>query len=421
MNDVPPIKLARPEDIKDRPKIALHLMVKNGASVVGRLIDNVGPYLSEVVAVLNDCEDATDEVLSLACRKHGLALDLVPVTCAKYPSFYLLDVPEAYKVCEALTGEPYEGPFTGKPILADWAMARNIGWERPSTADWKLFLDADDVVDDPHCLPGLCQMLEDLGIHVAASRYHYDRTKSGQSRADAFRERLARNLPGIRWKGVVHECLAGYAQGRAAHIEGNLVVHDLRDSQGAGIRIPGRNFKVLYHRARRVGWQNLTSREMVYLAAEARTVMPELAAKLCEMCFETSKWPEEQAWACNIRGELCEAKDDFVHASEWYEASLIAHPGVMSAFRLARSRFREEAWQQVVEAYEMGVKNKEHPQLLDGGYVYEGATQIFVAASLCSLGRREEAKEMIAKAREKFPESAPLQQLVEKLGRNRDA
>ena len=418
MNDVPPIRLARPEDVKDKPKIALHLMVKNGASVVGRLIDCVGPYLSEVVCVLNDCEDTTSEVLTSACRKHSLNLDLVPVTVAKYPSLYLLDVPETYVVGNSLVGETYQGPFTGRPILANWATARNIGWERPSAADWKLFLDADDVVDDPHCLPGLCRMLEDLGIHVAASRYHYDRTKSGQSRADAYRERLARNLPGIRWKGMVHECLAGYAPGRAAHVDGNLVVRDLRDSTGNEIRIPGRNLKVLYYQGRSwVGWCNLTSRELVYLAAESKSVMPGLAARLSEMCVEKSTWQEEKAWACCIRGELYEYEEDFVHASEWYEAAVICHPGVMSAFRLARSRFHERCWREVVEAYEMGIKNKAIPQLLDGGDVYEDATKIFVAVALGNLGRYEEAAAMLREARKKFPGSMALDTLAEKLGK----
>ena len=37
-----------------RGPIALHLLVKNGESVVGRLVDCVGPHVSEVVAVLND-------------------------------------------------------------------------------------------------------------------------------------------------------------------------------------------------------------------------------------------------------------------------------------------------------------------------------------------------------------------------------
>jgi len=180
MNDLSPIRLSRPEDVKDKPTIALHLMVKNGDTVVGRLLDNVGPYLSEVVAVLNDCTDDTAMVLKAACRRHALVLETIEVTSAKYPSLYLLDVPETYSVAESLVGEKFDGPYTGRPILADWAAARNIGWERLSSCDWKLFLDADDLVDDPHCLPGLCRMLEDLGIHVAASRYHYDRTNSGR-------------------------------------------------------------------------------------------------------------------------------------------------------------------------------------------------------------------------------------------------
>jgi len=203
-------------------------------------------------------------------------------------------------------------------------------------------------------------------------------------------------------------------------VDGNLVVRDLRDSTGEGIRIPGRNLKVLYHRARRRGF-DLTSREMVYLAAEARASMPTLAARLCEMCVETSTWPEEKAWACCVRGELCESLKDFAHSSEWYEAALIYHPGVLSAFRLARSRFHEGYWQEVVEAYETGVKNKAHPQLLDGGEVYEDATKIFVAVALDNLGRHEEAKSLVKTSQETFTKSAALRELSDRiLNKGRD-
>ena len=121
--------------------------------------------------------------------------------------------------------------------MADWAAARNVGWSAAS-CDWRLFLDADDVVDDPHCVPGLCQLLDARGLDVVASRYHYDRARGGTSRGDAFRERLARNVPEIAWQGVVHECLAGYDRSKVAHVEGSLVVRDLRDSSGSEIEDP---------------------------------------------------------------------------------------------------------------------------------------------------------------------------------------
>jgi glycosyltransferase involved in cell wall biosynthesis len=411
------IELARPEDMSARPSVSLHLLVKNGESVVGRLVDCVGPYVAEVVAVLNDTTDRTADVIRCKGTQYDLRVGVVEVTRETHPELYLLDVPATYEVGRPLVGERYEGPFTAKPILSDWSAARNLGWE-DSTCRWRLFLDADDVLDDPHCIPGLCQLLEARGLDVVASRYHYDRAPGGQSRGDAFRERLARNDPKIVWQGVVHECLAGYDRARVAHVEGTLVARDLRDSRGSEVRIPGRNLKVLYHRARSCGWQ-LTPRELVYLAAESRVCMPRLAARLIEMYLDVSTWDEERAWAASMMGEICENEQDFALASSWYERSLREHPGVLAAFRLARSRFRQGLWSEAVLAYEVGIRNKSVPQHLDGGDVYEDATKIFVATCLHELGKHAEAAEMCRQAREKFPQSAALSELEQQVGTRR--
>jgi hypothetical protein len=403
------IKLARPEDIDQKPSIALHLLVKNGAKVVGRLIDNVGPYINQVVAVLNDCTDDTHFEVARHGLDHNLNVRLVDVGRKSHPELYVLDVPETYREGKSLVGECYEGPFTGNLILADWASARNEGWTKGSM-EWRLMLDADDVVEDPECIPGLCQLMESQGLDVLASRYHYGHTLTGVPRADAFRERLVRNRPEIAWRGRVHECLAGYNPARVAHVEGNLVVHDRRDSDGSEIRIPGRNLKVLYLHARRHDWQ-LTPREMIYLAAESRIVMPRLAARLVEMHLAVSTWAEEKAWAASIMGEIFENEENFAMAAGWYEKSLSYHPGVLAAMRLSRVRFRQGLWAECIAAYERGIANKDHPQFLDGGIIYEDATKIFVAASLRKLGRLREAAELAGKLREQFPDSPTLQQM----------
>jgi hypothetical protein len=417
------IKLARPGDLGRKPSLALHLLVKNGASVVGRLIDCVGPYVQDVVAVLNDCDDRTYEEVIAASRRHYVGTYFVRVRSTSHPELYIPDVPATYQNGRSLVGEMYEGPFTGCSILADWAAARNEGWQM-SDCNFRLMLDADDVVDDPQCLPGLCQLMDGRGrasgsrasgsLDVLASRYHYSHVEGGASRADAFRERLVRNRPEITWKGRVHECLTGYDPARVAHVEGNLVVHDRRDSTGAGIRIPGRNLKILYYWARAQDWK-ITPREMIYLAAESRVVMPRLAARLIEMYLEASSWGEEKAWAASMMGEIHENEGQFQLAATWYERSLGYHPGVLSAMRLCRALFRQERWAEAVAAYERGLESRAVPQLLDGGEAHVDATKILVAAALRRLGRYEEARALCAEARAKFPQSAALSELNAKL------
>ncbi len=426
MGDV--IELTRSKDFGEKPSLSLHLLVKNGASVVGRLVDCVGPYVRQVVAVLNDCDDDTTWAIVEASRRHGMSAYLVGFDKHIHPESYILDVPETYEIGRALVGERYEGPFTGQPILADWSAARNQGWnfnhvsnlvmtgplgcpdEVDHRPDFRLMLDADDVVDDPESLPGLCKMMNDCGLDVIASRYHYDHAAGGVSRADAFRERIARNRPEIVWGGKIHECLTGYDPSRVAHVEGNLVVRDRRDSSGEGIRIPGRNLKILYYWARRQDWE-IKPREMIYLAAEAKIVMPRFAAQLLEMYLVSSRWDEERAWAASMMGEIFENEGHFHMAATWYEKSLGYHPGVLSAMRLARAHFRQERWDDAVAAYERGMSYANVPQLLDGGQLHVEATKILVATALRRIGRYAEATAMCAEVREKFPRSAALAEL----------
>jgi tetratricopeptide (TPR) repeat protein len=404
------VVLKRPEEIGEKVPLSLHLLVKNGVSVVGRLFDCVGPYLADVSVTLNDCDDNTREVIESKCKDYAIPrCHFVEVRAATHADLYLLDVPETYRKGRSLVGEVYQGPFTGGKLLADWATARNLSWDA-CAADWRLFLDADDVLDDPECLPGLCRALDKRGIEVASSRYHYDHSQGGRSRANAFRERLARNCSSIRWHGCVHEQLVGYVPGRVAHVVGSLVARDLRDSSGAGIRVPGRNLKVLYAVARARDFE-VTPRHMVYLAAEAKVAMPSLAVKLAEMHQECATWGEEKSWSASILGEIYEEDGDYVTAGRWYEHALSHHAGVMPAMRLARVRFRQGNWEETIAAYQRGLRNRSVGQFLDGSEVYEDATAILVASALRKLGRFEEAERLCAQARAKFPESPSLRDL----------
>ena len=409
------IVLRRPEEFKpgERPQVSLHLLVKNGESCIGRLLVNVGPYIDEIVAVVNDTSDRTIPILCDYAEARGkdFKLDIVDVTRETHPELYIMDVPETYMVGSPLAGESYAGPFTGALVLADWAAIRNLGWRR-CTKPWILFLDADDVVQDPESIPGLCIALQANGAELGCSRYVYSQDDDGGSRSESFRERLARNLPHISWVGLAHEILAG--QQKTVHIDGNLIVRDMKDSQGKDVRIPGRCFKILYHQARVNGW-NVPPRSLIYLAMEARTAIPDLASAVLDRYLDVSLWPEERAWACCLRGEIHEQKEDYEKSSEWYERALAEHPSSKAAFRLCRSRFHECRWQACVDAFQIGIENKSVLQLLDNGPVYEDMSRILVAAALDKLGRLREAVAMCLLAVEAFPGNSNLALMLAEL------
>ena len=83
------VVLRRPEDFKpgERQQISLHLLVKNGESCIGRLLANVGPYIDEIVAIVNDTTDQTIPILRehAAARGPGFSLDIVEVTHESHP------------------------------------------------------------------------------------------------------------------------------------------------------------------------------------------------------------------------------------------------------------------------------------------------------------------------------------------------
>lgn len=245
--------IPRPEQLTgSRPTVSLFVLAKNAESCIGRLLNNIGPYIDEVVMVLNDTTDGTEELVRQYCSDNKKELILENVTRESHPHLYILDVPETYKSGRSLCGEEFTGPYTSQMILAKWSDIRNLLWNK-CTKEWRLFLDADDVVVDPECLPGLCQILNDNGVENARTAYYFSVDDDGRPKGSSLRERLAVNKPYIHWIYDIHEVLTGTQ--RIAHIEGNFIVRDMRDNIGSEVRIPGRNFKILYHQARQADWE----------------------------------------------------------------------------------------------------------------------------------------------------------------------
>jgi tetratricopeptide (TPR) repeat protein len=397
-------------DFKSPPSVALHLLAKNAESVIGRLLANVGPYLSEVVVALNDTSDDTKKILESWGREHGKRVDITEVTAESHPDLYILDTQSTYDVGRSLCGENFMGPFTEQPILADWSGIRNLAWEK-CEADWRLFMDADDEMEDPEAIWGICASLAEHRADLALSKYAWAVNEDGRPRGASYRERIARNIPEIRWIYPIHEVIHGHM--RHAFIDGNLRVTDHRDSSGEGIRIPGRNFKILYEFARRNDWE-ISSRMMLQLA-EAGRPMPEFVRESIRVYLTRSSWGEERGWAFRLLGETYEAEEEWSKASACYVDALAEHPGTKAAFALCRSRYHEGLFTECAAAYEEGMRHSQIMQLVDDGPLYMDMSKILVADALYRLGAKEKAIALVKVAREAFPKCEPLKVLEEEM------
>ena len=398
---------------KDAPSLSIHVLAKNADVVLGRLCDHVGPYVREAHFVLNDTVDKSREVISSHMAAFpDAALNIIEATSATHPDFYFEDTKESYEIGKPLSNEVFDGPFIEKPLLANWAGVRNIGWA--SDAAWKMFLDADDLFDDITKLPGMLQILHDAKADLAATRYTFGRGPGGQANSSSYRERLALNTKDIRWFGKTHESILG-----ANHhvlLDDCLSVTDLRDNWGEGIRVPGRCFKVLYHEARRLEWR-VSARHLAYLVQESPNMLPLdwVTADLLPAYLQVAAHPEEIAWVFSMIGEMWEKAGRLGPAGIHYTKALEVYPTAKTAWRLSRLFFQLRDWENCISAYEQGVANMANPQLLDMGAVYEHSTKILVAQAYNAIGKKDLARKFIDEAVAAFPESRPVAMLKESI------
>lgn len=411
------VKISSPQDVSDRQTVSLFVLAKNAEGCILRLLENVGPYVDEVVMVLNDTTDGTREIVERYCKEKKKELVIDEVTSETHPEFYILDTKETYTSGRSLCGEDFEGPYTEGPILANWSAVRNIGWNK-CTKQWRLFMDADDLMLDPEAIPGLCNILSTYEAEQANSSYHYSADQQGRAKGASYRERLVKNVPHIQWIFPIHEVLDGAT--RITHIQGNLIARDMRDNLGAGTRIPGRNFKILYHLARDNDW-NVSPRTLVNLLMEVRHMieggktMMLFAEELLKLYLERSTWPEERGWACCIVAEMFERMDSHEKAIELYKQSLVEHPGTKSAWLLCRTLFPLGRWQECIDAYQMGVENKEAHQVLNDGPLLEEMTKILVTSCYTELKNFKMARHFCDQIMISFPGNVAILEMEERI------
>ncbi|MBV7529889.1 glycosyltransferase [Chitinophaga sp. sic0106] len=138
------------------------------------------------------------------------------------------------------------GSFTDKIYHLTWqhdfAAARNFSFSK-ATADYILWLDADDVIE-PASLHALMELKPGLSADVYLLGYDYSQDEYGNSTCTLTRERIVRNNGIFRWKYPVHEVIDNIHAHFVQQVE--ITVKHVRTVMGVAAD-QGRNLRILEH------------------------------------------------------------------------------------------------------------------------------------------------------------------------------
>ena len=212
------------------------------------------------------------------------------------------------EIAGAFTSQIYDFPWTD-----DFAAARNFAFSKASK-DYQMWMDADDVVEDPDAL---CRLKEGLTADVVMLPCHVAFDERGAPTMRYFRERLLKRSRGFRWEGAVHECITpsgSIVYGSTAILHKKLHPGD-----------PDRNLRI-YEKLLASG-RDFSPREQYYYARELyyHGRLADAAAAL-ERFLEMDGWIEDRIGACLLlsecrqqSGNLTGAKSALLRSLLWEE------------------------------------------------------------------------------------------------------
>jgi len=326
-----------------RPLLSVHLMVLNGARVLGRALRSVAGVADELCLVDTGSTDGTPELARELAREYKMSYREVLVTPDSRPDLYFRDDAAEFR-------RRFSARWSGLPVLRDWSAARNLGLEL-CQGKYVLKLDADDEVKTPELLPSWMSYLDSYDhLDVLMTRYAVAEPRSSHVHRVELYTRLWRNRPQVRFREACHECVDWWRREDGSNWvpSRDLLVWDHRDSGGEGTRVDRRNFKVLLREYERLedSGEEPSLHLAIYLASEAVEVAPAFALEVLGRWLLGRKMhPQDEAWFYFIKGECAErmrCADDALRAYA-RSAELGMHRAALRSV-LARAEQDDAGW-----------------------------------------------------------------------------
>ena len=372
--------------------VSLHVVVEDGDSLTGRLLDDVGEFVDEFHLVLTgSIGDSLAEIEKRLVRHPWARKTIRRMTVSSNPEIYVRDTGDSYLVGESLAGETLDCQFSGKFLLKDPEAVRN-SCSLSSSADWRLHLEAADWVVSPAQIPMIVKIAKKTRADAVSTKHI--REYNSLSAAPSWRETLVLNSPAIGWSGNPKPSLTGYSS--QVCVGNVLLIGNRRKEDIADLH---RDFKLLYHSARSRGWRVSPGhlRDMILILARmgTSTLMPKawVTGSLFDYYSKVAGSPGDEARVRLMVGCMYEEGGDLAEAFTCYAKASELVPKSEIFFKLALLSFRQEKWLSCIDNYERGCRAMGTEQSIDSNL--EMATRVLVAMSYYRLNDKLKAQEHI--------------------------
>ena len=222
------------------------MIAKDEEEVLGRCLQSARPFTDEIVLADTGSQDRTKQIAA----SFGAAV--------------------------------YDFPWQD-----DFALARNFSFSR-AHADYILWLDCDDVIEDAAAFAALKQKLGDADAYMLPYRTGLD--EHGNAALVFYRERIVRRSCGFAWQGAVHEAIP---------LHGKIAWDDaaITHRKPAGRNGEGRNLRIFAKQFAR--GKTPCPRDVFYFARELLDAgLYETAAAVYESFLRGDGWVENKICAC---------------------------------------------------------------------------------------------------------------------------